>query len=134
MGMIYKEIDNDNADLKKIRTEIENLADVEKKNSKIDEAGKMVENNLTNKKLNETGKIIDAFRKSVFEYKLNKTNGDAMFMNTAILMNSGREVEFDNIMAEIGVRFQDRSDFVYTAPLPIFNFIDLKIFPEKWEL
>ena len=57
-----------------------------------------------------------------------------MFMNTAFLVNSGREIEFDNIMATLGIKYQDRSDFVYTAPLPIFNFIDLKIFPEKWEL
>jgi len=57
-----------------------------------------------------------------------------MFMNTAFLVNSGREIEFDNIMAGLGAKYQDRSDFIYTAPLPIFNFIDLKIFPEKWEL
>jgi hypothetical protein len=37
-------------------------------------------------------------------------------------------------MIDLGARYQDRSDFIYTAPLPIFNFIDLKIFPEKWEL
>ena len=86
------------------------------------------------KKEEESAEIIEAFRKSVFEYKQNKTSGDAMFMNTAFLMNSGRELEFDHIMAELGARFEDRSDFVYTAPLPIFNFIDLKIFPEKWEL
>jgi hypothetical protein len=134
MGMIYKEIDMEYPGLKKIRTEIDNLDDVEKRNIKIDEAGKLVEHSLILKKFNEAINIIDAFRKSVFEYKFNKTNGDAMFINTAILMNSGREVEFDNIMAEIGARYQERSDFVYTTPLPIFNFIDLKIFPEKWEL
>jgi hypothetical protein len=55
-------------------------------------------------------------------------------MNTAFLINSGREIEFDNIMFDLGLKYQDRCDFVYTAPLPNFNFIDLKIFPEKWEL
>ncbi|MEI6049089.1 MAG: GvpL/GvpF family gas vesicle protein, partial [Bacteroidota bacterium] len=133
-GVIYNEIDKEHAELQKIRKEIENIDDIEKKNSKINEAGKLVESALINKKKNEAEKIIEAFRRSVFEYKLNKTTGDAMFMNTAFLMNSGREVEFDNIMAEIGAKYQYRSDFVYTAPLPIFNFIDLKIFPEKWEL
>ena len=56
-----------------------------------------------------------------------------MFMNTAFLVNGGRETEFDNIMTDLGNEYQDQCDFVYTAPLPIFNFIDLKIFPEKWE-
>jgi hypothetical protein len=134
MGMIYKEIDLENTDLQNIRAEIDKIEDTEKRNLKIEQAGKLVEKALIAKKNKETEKILDDFRKSVFEYKLNKTTGDAMFMNTAFLVNSGREVELDNIMAEIGSRHQYRSDFVYTAPLPVFNFIDLKIFPEKWEL
>lgn len=134
MGMIYKEIDKDHAELQKIRAEIENLDDKEKRNLKIDEAGNLVANALIEKKEEDAETIIDAFRKSVFEFKHNKTGSDDMFMNTAFLVNSGREIEFDNIMADLGVKYQNRSDFVYTAPLPIFNFIDLKIFPEKWEL
>jgi len=134
MGMIYKEIDKEHVELQKIRSEIEHLDNQELKKLKIAEAGSMVEQALLKKKEEETTLIIDAFRKSVFEYKQNKTTGDAMFMNTAFLMNSGRELEFDHIMAALGAKFEDRSDFVYTAPLPIFNFIDLKIFPEKWEM
>ena len=133
MGMIYNEIDREHVELQKIRAKIDKLDDKEVKNKQIDEAGKLIGLALAEKKEHEAGEIIDAFRKSVFEYKQNKTSGDAMFMNTAFLVNSGREIEFDNIMADLGARYEDRSDFVYTAPLPIFNFIDLKIFPEKWE-
>lgn len=134
MGIIYKEIDKSHPELQKSRAEIEKIHEEEKRNLKIAEAGKLVEYALVEKKREETEKIIDTFRRSVFEFKHNKTNEDSTFMNTAFLMNSGREVEIDNIMADLGAQYQDRSDFVYTAPLPIFNFIDLKIFPEKWEL
>ena len=134
MGMIYKEIDKEHAELQKIMAEIEKLHDQERKNMEIADAGNLVADALIEKKEEETGTIIDALRKSAFAYKHNKTNGNAMFMNTAFLVNSGREVEFDHIMAGLGARYEDRSDFVYTAPLPIYNFIDLKIFPEKWEL
>lgn len=134
MGMIYKEIDKEHVELQKIMTEIEKLHDQKRKNMEISDAGNLVADALIEKKAEETETIIDALRKSAFEYKHNKTNGDAMFMNTAFLVNSGREVEFDHIMADLGVRYEDRSDFVYTAALPIYNFIDLKIFPEKWEL
>ncbi len=134
MGMIYKEIDREHVELQQLRAAIEKLDDPAQRKLKIEEAGMLVEHALIEKKEEEAMKIIDAFRKSVFEYKHNKTNGDSMFMNTAFLVNSGREVEFDNIMADIGNKYLERSDFVYTAPLPIFNFIDLKIFPEKWEL
>jgi len=134
MAMIYKEIDNEHVELQKIRAEIDMLEDQELKNLKITEAGNIVEQALKEKKENEAEDIIDAFRKTVFEYKHNKLSSDSMFMNTAFLVNSVREIEFDNIMADLGAKYQDRSDFVYTAPLPIFNFIDLKIFPEKWEV
>lgn len=134
MGMIYNEIDQKHVELQKIRAEIQNIEDKEKRKLKIMEAGNLVEHALIEKKLEEAENIIDAFRRSVFEFKLNKTTGDAMFMNTAFLVNSGREVEFDNIMADLGNRYEDHSDFVYTTQLPIFNFVDLKIFPEKWEM
>jgi hypothetical protein len=133
MGMIYKEIEKEHIEIQKISIEIDQQSDHEKKIRIIDEAGKLVEHALVDKKQEEAEKIIDAFRKSVFEYKHNKTSNHAMFMNTAFLVNSGREVEFDNIMNDLGVKYEGRSDFVYTAPLPIFNFINLKIFPEKWE-
>ena len=134
MGNLYKEIDREHIELQKLRAEIEKLDDKATRDRKIAEAGKLVGLALIEKKEEEANKIIEAFRRSIFEYKHNKTTSDAMFMNTAFLVNSGREVEFDNIMADLGNRYEDRSDFVYTAPLPIFNFIDLKIFPEKWEL
>jgi hypothetical protein len=134
LGNIYKEIDQENTELHNIKSELDKIEDKETRNLKIIEAGNMVKHALTEKKKAETEIIIDAFRRSVFEYKLNKTNGEAMFMNTAFLVNSGREVEFDNIMADLGSKYDDRSNFVYSTQLPIFNFIDLKIFPEKWEL
>lgn len=134
MGLIYNEIDKEHSELQKIRAEIKNLSDQEKRNQKIAEAGELVEIALIKKKEVEAEKIIDAFGRSVFEFKHNKNTKENVFINTAFLVNSGRDIEFDNIMADLGEKYKNRSDFVYTAPLPIFNFIDLKIFPEKWEL
>ncbi|MDP2723555.1 MAG: GvpL/GvpF family gas vesicle protein, partial [Bacteroidales bacterium] len=134
MGMIYHEIDREHAELQELRTEIEKISNTTELNRKIEEAGELVELALIKKKEEEAEKIIDAFRRSVFEFKPNKNTKDNVFINMAFLVNSGRDVEFDNIMADLGEKYKDRSDFVYTTPLPIFNFIDLKIFPEKWEL
>jgi len=134
MGAIYQEIDREHAELKKIRAEIDLQTETAQRNNRILDAGDIVSHALTDKKEQMAGTIIEAFKRSVFEYKQNRTSGDAMFMNTAFLVNSGREVEFDNIMADLGQRYQENCDFKYSFPLPIFNFIDLKIFPEKWEL
>lgn len=134
MGKIYNELDKENSGLQNIRVEIEQLNDKELSNQKIAEAARLVAQAIQEKKEEEADEIIDAFRRSIFDFKHNKTHGDTIFMNTAFLINSGRELEFDHIMADLGEKYKDRSDFIYTSALPIFNFIDLKIFPEKWEL
>jgi len=134
MASIYKEIDKENSDLKKLRSKIEKLTDGDKRKTLILEAGHIIEGALQKKKESEAEEIASAFRKTVVAYKHNKTTGEATFMNTAFLLNRGREVEYDNILTDLGERFKERSDYYYTGPMPIFNFIDLRILPEKWEL
>ena len=134
MADMYKEIDKENSGLKKLRSKIEKSTDEENRKTLIVEAGHIIEEALQKKKEVEAEEVVTTFRKTVVAYKHNKTTGEAMFMNTAFLLNKGREVEFDNVMTDLGERFKERSDFYYTGPLPIFNFIDLRILPEKWEL
>ena len=134
MSVIYKEIDNENKALKELRGKIDTMSDKEQKDLLILEAGHLIENALQKKKEFEVEEIDTAFRKTVVAFKHNKTSGESMFMNTAFLINKGREVEFDNILTTIGEKSKDRSDYFCTGPLPIFNFIDLRILPEKWEL
>lgn len=133
MESIYKEINEENIAFKKIKQEVKKEPDLSRQKEKIAEAGKMVEKALKAKKEKEADLMLMEFKKAIFEYKQNKTHGEAMFFNTAFLINSGREKEIDNIMADLGEKYKDRVDFSYTSPLPIFNFIDLKIFPERWE-
>jgi hypothetical protein len=133
MPKIYNEIEKENRDIRNIKKKIHGLKESKFEKDEIVEAGKIVEKALIQKKEHETENIIAVFKKLVIEHKQNKTTGDAMFMNTAFLINKGREVEVDNIMADIGKQYHNRYDFVYTFPLPIFNFINLVIFPEKWE-
>ena len=134
MSDIYKEIDKENILLKKLRGKIDKTDDKEKKDLLIVKAGELIEDALHKKKDYEAEEIVSSFRKTVVAYKHNKTTGESMFMNTAFLINKGREVEFENIMATLGEKYKNRSDYHYTGPLPIFNFIDLRILPEKWEL
>jgi hypothetical protein len=134
MAEIYREIDNKCEPLKLLRKQLEKETDHQKKKEIMIKAGNLVENALNEHREYEAEEILMAFRKSVFEYKQNKTTGDAMFFNTAFLINSGREKEIDNIIADLDKKYQDHIDFSYTSPLPIFNFIDLKIFPERWEI
>jgi hypothetical protein len=134
MDVIFKEIDVENAEVQAIRKKVEQEPDPDLKKEKMVRAGEIVQKALEQKKEQETENILDSFRRIVFDHRENKTNEGPLFMNTAFLVNSGREKEIDNIMSDLGDEYKNRIDFIYTAPLPIFNFVDLKIFPEKWEV
>ncbi|MBU4140433.1 MAG: GvpL/GvpF family gas vesicle protein, partial [Candidatus Omnitrophica bacterium] len=80
MDVIFKEVVDENKAIKITKEDIQN--DRNKKNIQAKmEVGKMVENALEKKKEKEAERIVDALRRTAFEYKLNKTIGDEMFMN-----------------------------------------------------
>ena len=132
MPVIFKEIVDDNKAIKKIKEDIQK--DKNKKNIQAKmEVGKLVERALEKKKEKEAESIVDALRRTAFDYKLNKTIGDEMFVNAAFLVDKGREKEFDNIMCDLGEEHKRRVKFMYTGPLPVFNFVNIVIYPEEWE-
>jgi len=132
MKAIFEEIVEENREIKKAKEKIQNK--VGKKNIQAKtEVGKMVEEALKKKKEREAEKIVDALRRTAFEYKLNKTVGDEMFMNAAFLVDKGREKEFDNIMDDLSDEYRDRVKFVYVGPVPVYSFVNIVIYPEEWE-
>lgn len=141
--VIFKEIVKENKEIRKAKEEIQdggskkNIHPVRKVFSNGVQAkmevGKMVEGALQKKKEEEAGKIVDALRKTVVDFKLNKTIGDEMCMNAAFLVDKGREKEFDNIMDDLNNEYKNRIKFMYAGPLPVFNFVNIVIYPEAWE-
>jgi len=132
MNVIFEEIVEENREIKKAKEKIQNKAGKKNMQAKM-EVGKMVEEALKKKKEQEAEKIVDALRRTVVEYKLNKIIGDEMFVNAAFLVDKGWEKEFDNIIEDLGERYKDRIKFMYTGPLPVFNFVNIVIYPEEWE-
>ncbi len=132
MPVIFKEIVDDNKAIKSTKEDIQNSDNKKNIQAKM-EVGKMVEKALEKKKAKEAERIVDALRRTAFDYKLNKTAGDEMFMNASFLVDKGREKEFDNIMGDLGEEHKGRKEFMYTGPLPVFNFVNIVIYPEEWE-
>jgi len=95
--------------------------------------GRMVKKALDEKKEKQAGEIVDRLRRTSYEHKLNDTIGDEMFMNAAFLVDKGREKEFDNIIEDLSNEYKDRVRFMYAGPLPVFNFVNIVIYPEEWE-
>jgi len=133
MDIVFKkEIVEENKDIKKMREKLQN--DKTKKNIQAKmEVGKMVAQALEKKKEKEAAKFVDALRRTSGNYKLNKTIGDDMFINAAFLVDKGREKEFDNIMDDLSEEYKNRIKFMYAGPLPVYNFVNIVIYPEEWE-
>ncbi len=132
MEVVFKEIVEENQDIKKLKVKLQN--DKSKKNIQAKmEIGKMVARAMEKKKEKEAARIVDALRRTAVNYKLNKAIGDDMFINAAFLVDKGREKEFDNIMDDLSEEYKNRVKFMYVGPLPVYNFINIVIYPEEWE-
>ena len=132
MDVLFREIVNENKAIKRAKEAI--LSDRNRKNipAKV-EAGRMLAGALEKKKEAEAEKVVNALRRTTFDYKPNKTVGDAMFVNAAFLVDKSRGTEFDNIMDELSEKYKDKIKFAYAGPLPVFNFVNLAIYQEEWE-
>lgn len=132
MDSIFNEVVEENIQIKNLKEKISKSK--EGKNIKSQaEIGKMVEQALIKKKEIEAEKIADVFRRTALEHNLNKTIGDEMFINAAFLVDKGREKEFDNIMDDLSEKYNERIKFTYSGPLPVFNFVNITIYPQEWE-
>ena len=131
MQEIFDEIVKENEIIKRLKESLEKEGG---KNIQAKmELGRLVKNALDDKKEKEAEDIITRLRKTCCEYKLNGATGDEMFINAAFLVNKSREKEFDNLMDDLSDDYKDRMKFMYAGPLPVFNFVNIVIYPEEWE-
>jgi len=132
MDTIFKKIADKNKNIKQLKEKIQKSPDKKNHQAKI-ELGKMVEKALEKEKEKEAEMIVDALRRTAYDHKLSKTSVDEMFINASFLMDKGREKEFDNIMDDLSDKYEAKTKFIYTGPLPVFNFANITIYPEEWE-
>ncbi|MEM1136432.1 MAG: GvpL/GvpF family gas vesicle protein [Bacteroidota bacterium] len=126
---IFASIAANNEEIKSLKAHIQKTGD----QSAMIEVGKKVAQLLQAKKESMAEEIYNLLRRSAVDFKLNQTVTDAMFLNASFLVEKSREIEFDNLMEEIGEKYAMEVDFKYVGPLPAYNFIDLSIELEEWE-
>lgn len=131
MGVIFNEIVEENEVIRNLRERLKGR-DGQDIQTKID-LGRLVKEELDKKKQKQAEEIVDRLRSTSCDYKLNKTFGDMNFMNAAFLVDKGREKEFDNIIDDLGDQYKARMNFMYAGPLPVFNFVNIIIYPAEWE-
>lgn len=131
MGAVYEELLRRNPALKQ-RREASKTKCGRDSQARI-ELGRMVKETLELKNQMQAEEIVERLRQSSYDYKLNQTVGDEMFMNAAFLVGQGREKEFDNVMDDLSEEYGRDIEFLYAGPLPVFNFVNIVIYPEEWE-
>jgi hypothetical protein len=131
MDVVFSEIVEGNETIKNLRKQLKGKGS-QNVQVKIN-IGQLVKKELDQKKEKQAEEIVDRLRRMSYEYKLNKTIGDGMFMNVAFLVDKGREKEFDNTMDDLCDEYEDKMKFMYAGPLPVFNFVNIVIYPEAWE-
>jgi hypothetical protein len=132
MKIVFGEIAKEDKKIRGLKRRIRKGTDSNTTELRI-EIGKLVQDDLRAKKDEEGEKVIEALRGTALDYRLNSTTGDEMFINAAFLVDKGREKEFDNIMDDLSHYYRERATFRYTGPLPVFNFVNIVIYPEEWE-
>lgn len=132
MEIIFREIAVEDKDIEHVKRKMERSKDQKDRKTTID-IGRMVEKALQKKKEAEAETIVNILRKASIDYRLNRTVLEEMFINAAFLIDRGREKEFDNILEDLGGSYYDRTEFRYTGPFPVFNFLNIVIYPEEWE-
>lgn len=130
MDAIYAEIVRENPAIRVKKDELLKRPHVRNMQEKY-ALGVMVEKALARKKEDEANMILNFFRRTAVDIKLNKTSADEMFLNAAFLVDRGREKEFDNLMDEVDRRHHERMFFKYTGPLPVYNFANITVNAEN---
>jgi len=131
MDLIFNEIVEENGTIKSLKAAIAKAGKTDTQ-AKMD-LGRMVKQALDKKKEEQAEEIVSKLKRTAYDYKLNSTTGDEMFVNGAFLVDKGREKECDNIMDDLSDKYKDRIQFMYAGPLPVFNFVNIVIYPEEWE-
>ena len=132
MKSVYGEITRSRNDIRKLKKKARQLRGDDEMQIRI-EIGKLVKNALNAKKDEEAEKAIHFLKSAAFDYRMNDTVGDEMFLNAAFLVGAGRDKEFDNLMEELGETYKEWARFGYVGPLPPYNFVNITIYPEEWE-
>ena len=89
--------------------------------------GELVKNALDVKRDREQKALLGAIRDIVVDFRKNKTFGDQMFANFALLLEKTRIEDLDRKLDELADSAPERTKLKYVGPVPPSNFIELVI-------
>jgi hypothetical protein len=126
MDCIFQEIVKENAEIKALRAKMTGCSAEEAGQDK-GALGEMLKLALENKRAREREALLQPLRRLSSDSYLNKTYGDDMLMNAALLVDRVWEKEFDGEVEELVARHGDRIEFKYVGPVPPYSFVNIVV-------
>ena len=133
MNDVFLRIGEEHQEIKMLKEKIQQN-NCESDIGKMVELGKIVEQELMRRNEDAGDAVLSALKKTAVDYKVNNVSDEKMFLNAAFLVDSGREKEFDNIVDDLNEEYGGTVNFIYAGPFPPYNFVDITIYPEDWEV
>ena len=130
---VFLKIGEEHREIKMLKEKIQQN-NCETDTGKMVELGKIVEQELMRRNEDTGDVILNALKRTAVDYTVNNVSDEKMFLNVAFLIDSGREKEFDNIVDDLSEEYEDMVNFIYAGPFPPYNFVDITIYPEGWEV
>jgi hypothetical protein len=126
MKKIFQEIVSENRDIALYKKEIEKKPPSETYEDRI-RIGQLVAQALYVKKEKEMDSIVNALKRESFKYVPQRIMGESMILNAAFLIRSAGLKNFENALHKLDQRLNNRMNFIWSDPLPPYNFTSLKL-------
>lgn len=122
---LEKEIEADRgmADIKKV---LDNMPSEAAYYERI-RAGEMASHFFSRLQQQVIKNIFDPLSDMAEAAKLNEPVGDRALLNAAFLINKETEPLLDAKVSELYERWQDKMDFKYSGPWPVYNFVNIRL-------
>ena len=127
MQAIYKEIIDENRDIRLLRDRIMSKA-IKPQRDQV-RLGEMVKKTLDAKKMQDEKAILNHLKGLWVDHKVNNAFGDQMITNSSFLITKDREKKFDDAVDKLSAKYDGRMKLKYVGPVPACNFIEIVV---KW--
>ena len=127
MQIIYKEIIDENRDIRSLRDRIMSKA-IKLQRDQI-RLGEKVKKALDAKRTHDEKEILNSLKDLCVKQKSNNVFGDQMVTNSSFLIPKDREKQFDEKVDKLSTKYDGRMKFKYVGPVPPCNFVEIVV---KW--
>lgn len=129
LDALYRDVGETDEKILAKKKKISSLPESQKRMEMID-IGHLVKEAVEKKNMATAEALLAQLNPLACDVRTNKTLGDSMILNSAFLVSTKRQEEFDKVVSDLDSRYGDRLHFKYIGPVPPFNFVEIVI---RWD-